>query len=672
MAIKKVKYSINRVDTPFRENGVNTTNVKNISSEFISEGTLYRRRELVEFDFSNTLVSDLNYSTFIQAIPSAENIINYQTQMASPHSNEQAVDNSDYSSLTYGIKAVYNYHAPQYEEVIENMEETKLINAYVSSKNGNSDGLGGNRHFQNTSITKDSFLNISRRSHIRYEAASSISTQSEIIYPQKYNFLDIEPFKKKFPFAIDMSIGVDVVNNKFKNFLKKTDMYEIFVQGYNLLPKDMVTLNTTVTSNIGATSGAITLKYLDLMNLDLSVMLSIGTSSTGGYFNPSRSPSSTQGMGLKLALLKGFMRQLTIEEMPTLKDVIMGRKNYYEPIFYKIQKTVGVGGGQITQTYIVPANKNILNYFDTQIKAGVIYSYKITECAIVMGNRMTTISSGDLGVGNKAQFEFENEPILYLMETPIVRDAVATICNPTPPPSIDFYTKNDASDRIFMRMHTTGVGQVVDDFHEIFDEDVRNSEMLRYKNMLFDKYVYENKNNKIESYEIIRLSSRPQRLSDFANGVRYVIDEKIFFNSTVVSSEIKANKKYYYICRSINQHGMISNHSSIYEVELLRGASTSRLEVNLYSFDNKPRTSQFRNMTRLLQLVPASQHTIYQLPDEGDSYKRYLNRTTLGQAGLPIWGEKFKIRVTSNNTGRKIDFNVVFNLIKNKTPEEIK
>ena len=45
--------------------------------------------------------------------------------------------------------------------------------------------------------------------------------------------------------------------------------------------------------------------------------------------------------------------------------------------------------------------------------AGVIYSYKITECAIVMGNRMTTISSGDLGVGNKAQFEFEIRHLPY-------------------------------------------------------------------------------------------------------------------------------------------------------------------------------------------------------------------------------------------------------------------
>ena len=87
-------------------------------------------------------------------------------------------------------------------------------------------------------------------------------------------------------------------------------------------------------------------------------------------------------------------------------------------------------------------------------------------------------------------------------------------------------------------------------FREIFEDDIENSNMLRFKNRFFDKYIYENKSNKIESYEIIRLSRKPTKLADFSAGVRYIIDEKIYFNTTTVSTEIRPNKKYYYICRT--------------------------------------------------------------------------------------------------------------------------
>ena len=81
-------------------------------------------------------------------------------------------------------------------------------------------------------------------------------------------------------------------------------------------------------------------------------------------------------------------------------------------------------------------------------------------------------------------------------------------------------------------------------------------------------------------------------------------------------------------------------------------------------------------------MIPSSLQTVYQNREADaigeeernmeESFKRKLSGVSIGEAGYPVWGENFKIRVTSNNTGRKIDFNVVFNLIKKKTPEEIK
>ena len=81
-------------------------------------------------------------------------------------------------------------------------------------------------------------------------------------------------------------------------------------------------------------------------------------------------------------------------------------------------------------------------------------------------------------------------------------------------------------------------------------------------------------------------------------------------------------------------------------------------------------------MKQLLQLIPAPRHVIYD-PDDTlaqkypNSFKGSLSELKYGIADKPIWGRKFKIRVTSNDTGRKIDINVLFNLIKKKGNEDL-
>jgi hypothetical protein len=52
------------------------------------------------------------------------------------------------------------------------------------------------------------------------------------------------------------------------------------------------------------------------------------------------------------------------------------------------------------------------------------------------------------------------------------------------------------------------------------------------------------------------------------------------------------------------------------------------------------------------------------------SAKGALDQIKLGNAEDSIWGRNFKIRITSTTTGRKMDFNVNFNIITSKTEED--
>jgi hypothetical protein len=446
-------------------------------------------------------------------------------------------------------------------------------------------------------------------------------------------------------------------------------MYEKFVEISNRL--SFASFNVNVEAS-GTSDDTASLMAVDLLNSDLNAFLAAGDVSSKLYF--SNQQDSMHGITLKTALFRGFVRKLAIDESLTLPEILVGKKNYYEPVFYKIEKSAGAGGIPLAQSYIVPANGNLVKYFDTQIKAGTVYTYRITEYAIVVTNKINSMSPNFQieNENNEQTIEASLTPSVYLVQVPIVRDIVSAVCDPSQRPRMEFYTKNNFDNKIFMRIHSTSVGQATEPFTSILDSDVENVEMLNYKNRSFDSYVFDNQHSVIQNYEVFRLRKRPNKLTDFANGNTYFINDGIIYGNALVSMTTKPNEKNYFICRSTNQHGLVSNSSVVYEVELLKGSSTSKIVVNTYKFKEMKEYYLFREMKKLLQITPAAEHTTYETPDDPDTYKRYLDKVGLGDATDPIWGEKFKIRLTSNNTGRKIDFNLDFNLIKKKTPEEIK
>ena len=74
-----------------------------------------------------------------------------------------------------------------------------------------------------------------------------------------------------------------------------------------------------------------------------------------------------------------------------------------------------------------------------------------------------------------------------------------------------------------------------------------------------------------------------------------------------------------------------------------------------------------KSFKNLLQIIPAFQQEIFNEninARELASFKKNINNLKLGIADDKVWGKKFKIRVKSKDTGKIIDLNVKFNLIK--------
>ena len=192
MAIKKINFYINPLEDIIG-GGVSHSLIKKETKEYVNLDNFYRLNESFEVDLNGVNSDTEILSDVFSEISLGETYASFVSRYAMSKNAEGAKDNSSYGVLTYGIKPVYNYYATQYENMTEEMPEEQLINIYVSSTNGGDQSNKGEfRHFSNTPITKESFINCQKRINIPYSPLNqSILDSRYIIFPQGFNFSDI-------------------------------------------------------------------------------------------------------------------------------------------------------------------------------------------------------------------------------------------------------------------------------------------------------------------------------------------------------------------------------------------------------------------------------------------------------------------------------------------------
>ena len=132
--------------------------------------------------------------------------------------------------------------------------------------------------------------------------------------------------------------------------------------------------------------------------------------------------------------------------------------------------------------------------------------------------------------------------------------------------------------------------------------------------------------------------------------------------------DMQPNTRYYYMFRSIDIHGHYSYPSEIYEIELIddSGAVYPRVRVvDPASMQNR-KASQ-KNLKRFLQIKPQLSQRLFNvnetfaLLDQDETASAPVADTiALGYKEEKIWDRKFKVRLTSKKSGKKIDLNIIF------------
>ena len=177
--------------------------------------------------------------------------------------------------------------------------------------------------------------------------------------------------------------------------------------------------------------------------------------------------------------------------------------------------------------------------------------------------------------------------------------------------------------------------------------------------------------DRVEAFEIYRLEQPPEKIEDFANNLRKYLETDI--NSLTLQKASSAsfidslspNTDYYYTFRAIDIHGNVSNPTEVRKVRIVENDGAVYPLIEIYQMEKILPQTTSKKCKKLLNIVPRSTQTLINMSKSkiGDGLSaKNVKRVVLGQEESSLFGKKFKIRLTSQKTGKQIDLNINFNV----------
>ena len=366
------------------------------------------------------------------------------------------------------------------------------------------------------------------------------------------------------------------------------------------------------------------------------------------------------------------------------KSIINGDHSYSETLMYRVDKYLGPPTGRPIQSFYLCNSNEVetLNILDTQVKYDTEYTYVIVAYELVLGTEYhykdlstNTRETAEGKVECLAEVIVVSRPSLKVVQVPIFAEKERIIDDPPVSPDIDIIPYRGVNNRLLFNF-MGNVGEYYLDPIFFNKEEERNYEEIRKAQKLFpNEPIRFSSDDPAAVFEVFRTVVKPKSYQDFKNAKRVTVktdvsEETIQKAATASYVEfLSPNTKYYYIFRSIDIHGHISYPSHVYEVELVDDAGATYLLIKTVDFEPETKKRPSRNMKKYLHIIPSLAQALVNPEKSGlvnedgmpiDSAKLSDGNIQLGFQESPIWGKRFKVRLTSKQTGRKLDLNIKF------------
>ena len=380
---------------------------------------------------------------------------------------------------------------------------------------------------------------------------------------------------------------------------------------------------------------------------------------------------------IKLRLID-FIKSNRIEP----KQVANGIDCYNEAIFYRVVKTRGGRATPVQTFYMFNAGNQKLSFIDTQVRYGTEYTYTFYPYYFVLGFDYEVVNTS---YTESAQPHFEMEyraiPSLKMIEANS-GEFVTRIVEPPPrKPIIKFSNYKNKDNKIKLTVEDR-TGTVIEDRYReelvtLSESDNQYKEHLsQYCGSLYPYY------SNVASYgvfEVYRLEEMPETIRDFDGNLVQIISNNVAdrysrkrIKKTSTMHYLEHGKKYYYLFRARTHQDNFSNPSPVYEVEKIKDSDETILRVKTIKISTIEPVSYDTSFRKFLKLSYPEYHiTGKSVTPSGDADTAIGPDVSLklGDDDLPdnLWkynslsGSHIKLRLESKSTGKKIDFNLIFN-----------
>lgn len=396
------------------------------------------------------------------------------------------------------------------------------------------------------------------------------------------------------------------------------------------------------------------------------------------------------------------------------RDLFLGRKNnYFEPIAYRIRKKNILTGN--TQEFLL-SNKpeERVQFFDSQLKINQEYNYNLSSINVVLENQYYyktpdaskfNVVSGDRISDNQfilgATMVITHDP--KIVELPLSFEKSVNTDDAPIMPNVEFFAIKDYNDRVRIRL--SSMNSVEHSYPILIDQGPDTSlfnKISQSQRVNFGEKIRFSSDETPMAYEVYRLERKPTNIRDFLSTrrvVRSVAYGEENSDGTLFEDRIIPNQEYYYLFRTLDFHGKISNPTEIFKFVLVdnEGALQPLLtsiplseyfgqletfpSIRSGLFIQQVQQKQPREVRKFIEITPATNQLSFVGGQFADKTSDEISTVYLGNPSVrfssfdpdkatevasEILGSKFLIELISKKTGKPIyiELDYVLNDIK--------
>jgi len=679
-----------------------------IETVLTQEGTLYPSSPRAALDKTIYRMrfykdDDMGMGWYAKAESLLEEDVEYEdfaTTLYTAPTNEEILNAGiDATAGTQGVHFIYNTIDRDYEDELATVSNHLVIpSIYELYK----EGLENNGKLRKT--FKEPLVRVLKRNERRAVELAKLENQ---IVPIENNqlLIDYEDSKFYFPMFADIGITTDD-RSEFGSILDDTDtsvmlMRDTATGPYTEEYKENINYSVSIINAKGEedvstfTAPAKTIDLIRWRNYDAPAWFGLrplpeNSSYVGGStYSTQQADFASILTAPNLAYFYDRINELAQDKKRTYQDLIEGKEAYSEILLYKIDKHLG-GPDTLSapiQTFhlcnygnsgLLGAEKEFnprkITFVDTQIKYGEQYTYIVTAYAAVIGctYKYSNLVINEGANPRNAEFDVEIQPVVKLIEIPLYVTSGKVMDFPPLPPQVSFAPYKGKPKKLMMFFDTSTGGYDYEPF-VLNEQEQADYDQIAINQNRTDGLLTFKSDIGASAFQIYRTSKPPVDYLDFENALLTQVSTdsieprvNLPASTAPVVVQQPVNKKFYYMFRTVDYHGGLSNPTPVYEIELYGDSGVGYPIIREYQFNSVSPKTPTKSARKMIQIVPRMTQAYLNeeasglAPDGVVGPARGVQPLTLGVEDDALFGKRFKVRLTSKTTGKKVDINIDF------------